>query len=194
MKCVEREQLFAYVHQMLERREENEVRAHLGECPHCQAVVEEFRQLDEVLGEWRSVEPSPWFDARVRAAAAEEDKHARRPFLGLRWVRALVPVAVVALVFFGVVLMRRSPQTPQPVAQQQAPQVSQPAPAVPPADQPKQLARVQPPAVTQPQTAATAEEDELSLYQNLSVLEDYDMLANFEVLSELPAGAKKVVN
>jgi hypothetical protein len=48
--------------------------------------------------------------------------------------------------------------------------------------------------VTQPQTAATAEEDELSLYQNLSVLEDYDMLANFEVLSELPAGAKKVVN
>jgi hypothetical protein len=38
------------------------------------------------------------------------------------------------------------------------------------------------------------EEDEVSLYENLSTLEDYDMLANFDVLSELPQGAPKVVN
>jgi len=193
MKCLEREQLFAYAHQMLARQEESEVRAHLAECSACRAVAAEFRQLDAVLDEWKPLEPSPWFDTRVRAAiAAAEEKRAARPFFGLRWV--LVPAVVVVLVMLGILLMRRSPQTPQPVAQQQAPQVSQPAPDVPPADQPKQLAQAQPPGATQPQTTATTEEDELSLYQNLPVLEDYDLLANFDVLSELPVGGKKVVN
>jgi hypothetical protein len=195
MKCLEREKLFAYAHRMLEGREESEVRTHLAECSTCRAVAAEFRQLDAVLDEWKPTQPSPWFDTRVRAAiAAAEEKRAARPFFGLRWVQVLVPAVVVALVALGILLMRRSPQVPQPVAQMQSPQVSQPVPAVPPADQPKQLAQTQPLATTQPQATAPAEEDELSLYQNLPVLEDYDLLANFDVLSELPAGGKKVAN
>ena len=195
MKCVEREQLFAFTHQMLEARAESEVRAHLAECSACRAVAEGFRQLDAVLDEWKPTEPSPWFDTRVRAAlAAEGEKRAARPLFGLRWAQLLVPAVVMALVVLGVLLLRRSPQAPQPVARQQSPQVSQPARAVPPETQPKPLAKAQPPAVTQPQAAATVEEDELSLYQNLRVLEDYDLLANFDVLSELPARGKKIVN
>lgn len=195
MKCVEREQLFAFTHQMLEPREEGEVRAHLAECSECRAVAEEFRQLDAVLDEWKATEPSPWFDTRLRAVlAAAEEKRAARPLFGLRWAQLLVPAVVVALVVFGVLLLRRSPQAPQPVARQQSPQVSQPARAVPPETQPKQLAKAQPPAVTQAQTTAAAGEDELSLYQNLPVLEDYDLLVNFDVLSELPARGKRIVN
>jgi anti-sigma factor RsiW len=195
MKCVEREKIFVFTHRMLEPREESEVRAHLAECSECRAVAEEFRKLDAVLDEWKPTEPSPWFDTRVRAAlAAEERKRAARPLFGLRWAQWLVPAVVVALVVLGVVLLRRSPQVPQPVAHESPPPVTRPAPTMPPQTQPKQLAKAQPPAVTQPQTAARAEEDELNLYENLPILEDYDLLANFDVLSELPAKGKKIVN
>jgi hypothetical protein len=193
MKCVEREQIFVFTHRMLEPREESEVRAHLAECSECRAVAEEFYKLDTVLDEWKPAEPSPWFDTRVRAAlAAEEKERAARPLFGLRWAQWLVPAVVVALVVLGVVLLRRSPQNPPPVAQQSPPPVTQPAPTVPLEIQPQPLAQA--PAVTPPQTAAAAGEDELSLYQNLPVLEDYDLLANFDVLSELPAKGKKLVN
>jgi len=37
-------------------------------------------------------------------------------------------------------------------------------------------------------------EEELNLYQNLAVLEDYDLLAEFDLLSELPKGESKVEN
>ena len=45
-------------------------------------------------------------------------------------------------------------------------------------------------------TAAAQVEEELTLYKDLPVLEDqdYDMLANFDVLSELPRGDMKVDN
>ena len=195
MKCVEREEIFVFTHRMLEAREESEVRAHLAECSECRAVAEEFYRLDTVLDEWKPTEPSPWFDTRVRAAlAAEEKERAARPLFGLRWAQWLVPAVVVVLVVLGVVLLRRSPPNPQPVAQQSPPAVTQPAPTVPPETQPQQVAQAQAPAVTQQPTAGTAEEDELSLYQNLPVLEDYDLLANFDVLSELPAKGKKLVN
>jgi hypothetical protein len=193
MKCVEREKIFALTHRMLEPREESEVRTHVADCLECRAVAEEFYRLDAVLDEWKAAQPSPWFDTRVRAAlAAEERKRAARPLFGLRWTQLLVPAVVVVLVVLGVVLLRRSPQAPQPVAQQNVAPVTRPAPTVPPETQSKQLAQAS--AVTQPQKAATAEEDELSLYQNLPVLEDYDLLANFDVLSELPARGKKLVN
>jgi len=180
MKCIEREDLFAYVHRMLELRDEEKVRAHIELCPRCQEAVEEFRKLDAVLEEWKSAEPSPWFDARVRAAvAASKPAEPPRVFFGLQWGRWLAPALVGVLVVVGslVVLRLRQPhEVPQPVARQEAAKPVTPAP---------------PPAVT---PAVESEADELSLYQNLPVLEDYDMLADFEVLSEIPKGAKKVVN
>jgi anti-sigma factor RsiW len=195
MKCWKREQLFAYVHRMLEPREESAVRSHLDECARCREVAEEFRELDTVLDAWQPVEPSPWFDARVRAAvAAAEQKRSASPLFGLRWARWLAPALLVVLVVLGFLWVRRSPEVSKPVAQRVAPRTIQPAPAVT-AETPHQpLARTQAPSVVRPPAAGATEEDEISLYDNLPILEDYDLLANFDVLSELPRGGKKVVN
>jgi len=179
MKCVEREQLFAYVHGMLEAREEGEIRAHVEQCAQCRSAVEEFRKLDAVLDEWQPTEPSPWFDARVRAAVAASEPPPARGFLSFEWGRWLAPALLVVLVVAGslVVYRSRRPQVvPQPTARQEAPKPAAPVPATP-------VSPVLP-----------GEADELSLYQNLPVLEDYEMLANFDVLSELPKGEKKVAN
>ena len=205
MKCFEREQLFAYGHRLLAAREEEQVRVHVSECGACRAVVKEYGKLDTLLDGWRPAEPSPWFDARVRAAIAAETAkpyRSRSPF-SLGWVRWLAPALGVVLVLAATLAVwwsRRSLERPvtQPVVSSPASRAPQnvvtPAPVLVPAPTP-QMARTQPVETPRPVTAAVkAGEDELGLYENLTVLEDYDLLANFDVLSELPRGEKKVGN
>lgn len=209
MKCLEREQLFASAHGMLEPREEAGVRTHVADCRRCREIIEAYRKLDAALDEWKPAEPSAWFDARLRATLAVEGEGGiGRALTTLQWARWLVPAALLALVVFSIVLVRQSRRIPQPVARQEATRPVQPAPA-PQAEQPAQVRsqspsarQLQPPVTAQtkspsaapPQTTVMPEEDELSLYENLQVLEDYDLLANFEILSELPGGGKKVAN
>jgi anti-sigma factor RsiW len=203
MKCCEREQLFAYRHRLLAAREEEQVRAHVAECAACRAVVEEYGKLDELLDDWRPAEPSPWFEARLRAAIASESAKpygSRWPFIP-GWARWLAPALGVALVLVASLAVWRSRRVPErpvtlPVASVPAPRAPQnsvtPAPATAPSPTP-QVARLKPtPPLRPAQPAVKAEEDDLSLYENLTVLEDYDLLANFDVLSELPRGVKKV--
>ena len=189
MKCMDQEKLFGYVHGMLEAREEAEVRAHLERCATCQAAGEEFRRLDAVLDEWKPREPSPWFDARVRAAVAQEEQaQASRSFLGLEWRRWLVPALLMVLAVaatLAVIRLRSSHRVPEAVARKQVPTTERPKPLV---------AESRPAAVAQPEPSAPPGEDELTLYENLPVLENYDLLANFDVLSELPKRDKQVAN
>jgi hypothetical protein len=203
MKCCEREQLFAYCQRLLAADEEEKVRAHVAECAACRAVVGEYEKLDTLLDDWRPAEPSPWFDARVRAAIAADLSQAQsaRPLFGLAWVRWLVPALGLAVVLVAALVIWRSHRSPvhpatQAVAPAVAPQVPQNVanPAFPAAVQqaPRpQMARTQP-APAQP--AATAAREDLQLYEDLSVLEDYDLLASFDVLSELPKGEQEVEN
>lgn len=177
MKCFEREQLFVYFQRLLDAREEEQVRAHLGECPACRGVVEQYRKLDRTLEEWKPVDPSPAFDARVRAAVAAVPE--QRALFGFDWVRWLAPAGLLVLLVAASVFVLRMGgrgEMSQPAAQQS------PAKTV-------ETRSVRP-------QAAKEGEEELTLYQNLPVLEDedYDLIANFEVLSELPRGEKKVVN
>ncbi len=182
MKCLERDKLFAYGCHLLEPREEAEARAHLAECAQCREALEEYRELDAVLEEWKPVEPAPWFDARVRQAVqsigAAQDPSS---FFGLAWVRRLVPVLVMVLLVTASLAILRV-RTPHPVSphtvDQAPPQATAPAPT--------------PPEAVQPEAAAG--EEELRLYRNLPILEDYDMLAEFDVLSELPKGDTKVAD
>jgi len=203
MKCCGREQLFAYCQRLLAADEEEKVRAHVAECAACRAVVGEYEKLDTLLDDWQPAEPSPWFDARVRAAIAADLSQAQsaRPLFGLAWGRWLVPALGLALVLVAALVVWRSYRPPvhpatqavPPAVVPQAPQnVANPAspPAVKQAPIP-QMARTQP-APTPP--AATAAREDLQLYQDLSVLEDYDLLAGFDVLSELPKGEKEVAN
>jgi predicted anti-sigma-YlaC factor YlaD len=186
-KCIEREQLFAYVHKLLEPREEQEVQGHLGRCSACRGTVAECQKLDDLLSEWKPTEPSPWFDARVRTAVALDDRApSRHLLLGPRWSRWLAPalVAVTVVVTSVVILrVRGAHESRQGVAQQPTQ-----------GTQPLAVAQGSKHAPRNPRAQADKGEEELSLYENLPVLEDYDMLANFDVLSELPKGDRKVVD
>ncbi len=178
--CLEREQIFSHASKMLDARKENEVRAHLESCAACRAIAAEFDKLDAVLDAWRPAEPSPGFDARVRAAVTASDSAKPRLF-GIHWSQFVAPACLVVLVVVAtlVVFERRRPAASRTTAYPTAGQAAPP---------PKQGSAL--PA----QASAPADENELSLYQNLPVLEDYDMLANFDVLSELPKGEKKIAN
>ncbi len=182
MSCMDREKLFAYSHQLLEPDEEGEVRAHVSGCAHCRGIVEQYGKLETALEEWKPVEPSPWFDERLRAAVERAEAPSSAGWLGLLGVRWLAPALATVLVVVGsVVVLRQFRHASHPALSQ----VGQKATAA--------AAPAQAPA--QPEASeAEAGQEELSLYRNLAILEDYDMLADFEVLSELPKSEKQVDN
>ncbi|HUZ45044.1 MAG TPA: zf-HC2 domain-containing protein [Terriglobia bacterium] len=174
MKCHEREKLFSYLCQMVKPREAEEVRRHLAGCPRCAQVVEEYRKLDLALDKWTAAEPSPWFDARIRARLAASEKE-KSGFLGFGGLRTLVvSVLSVVLIVAGFIAFhqRRAPEQPVSAAGSSLPVVSQTAPQVS--------------GAAEGQAQSLSAEQRVKMDENLSVLEDYDMLANFDVLSELP--------
>jgi len=173
MKCNERGKLFLFVHQMLEPHEAEEVRSHVANCAGCSRAMEEYRDLDSALDCWSAAEPSPWFDAHVRARVAASTRSEPRLF-GFGRLRALVAgVASVVLIVgvFVLVQQRHSVQSSQLVGSRQAPQ---PVASAPPAETAQ--------AQKQPLPAA----EQLKMDENLSLLEDYDVVSNFDALSELP--------
>lgn len=175
--CPKQEDIFALSQGMLGDREAKDAKAHLEDCADCRNVFERYLRLDSVLDAWApAVEPSPWFEARLRAALASTkaaSASARFGMWGLSWSRWLALSAVTALLLAAAVLarhdLRSHPRKSTPVA--------------------TQVARAEKPAAVQSEAA-----QDLKMYQNLPVLEDYDMLANFDVISELPKGSSKVAD
>jgi len=195
---VKREQIFALAHGLLSARQEEQTRAHLAGCLECRKVFEGYRSLDSVLDEWKpEAEPSPWFEARLGASLASAGSATRsRGIWGLtlnRWLA--LPAMGLVLVIAGAVAYRsfrphpaggRGGTAPVTAAAPASPHtLSTSAPAAGPAVQvASTTAAPRPEAATQ----------ELKMYQNLPVLEDYDMLAGFDVISELPKGSGKVAD
>ncbi len=181
--CLDREEIFLLTQGMAGEREAAGMMAHVESCADCRKVFESYRRLDDVLAQWNPpAEPSPWFDARVRTAAASRPQaRGSSGFLGLalnRWLA--LPVLASLLVVVGLIALRRTPRvTPPAHAVQSTAAVHVPAP-------PAQAVK----APAAPQTGA----QEVNMYKNLSVLEDYDMLAGFDVISELPKGSSKVAD
>jgi hypothetical protein len=194
MKCLEREQLFAHVNHLMEGPEVEAVRGHLAECAHCRAAVAKQERLHALLDEWEPREPPPWFNARVKAAIAAAEQHeAPKGFLAWPWARAVAAaVALLAVIIVGLLVFRtQGPQEPaRPLAQKEPPAVQQPA-EIPQAPAPT-VAQSQPAAP--PPDQETSAQDEITMYENLGILEDYELLAGFDVLSEIPTGEKKVAN
>ncbi len=185
MNCLEREKLIAYRHQLLDGREEGAVRAHLAECGRCRAALDEYRRLDSVLEEWKAIEPTPGFDTRLRAALERSATAPASSLWGLRWspiwgfgsLRWLAPaLALAVVVVVSVVALRLRPPHPAPGS------------AVP------QVAQVPVPSAGVGAPSEADADEELGLYRNLPILEDYDMLADFDVLSELPKSAGERVD
>src|SRR5579863_6507957 len=107
-KCMDDEQIFAYAQHLLEPGEEEKVRSHVEQCSACGQIALRYQKIDAVLDEWKPVEPSEWFDARVRAAVAS-DPLARSgfTFFGLRWAQVLAPACLVLLIVTGSFIVSR---------------------------------------------------------------------------------------
>ncbi len=193
MNCLNREQLFAYAHRLAEGREEEAMRAHAETCARCRAALSEYQRLDALLGEWKPAEPSPWFDARVRQAIAATEPE--KPIFGAAWMRWAAVAALAVLVGVGVWAWRRAPRPMEvnpPVAHEAAPQKN-------PAQPPVTVAQSKPTAHPVPSTQEQAKQiappsGESNPDDDLKALEDYDLIANFDVLSEIPRGGTKVDN
>lgn len=73
MSCERMEsRILAYVDGRLKENELVEVEKHLAACHVCSVRANEFRAVNDLLGELPMVEPSAAFDVRVRARVAAE--------------------------------------------------------------------------------------------------------------------------
>ena len=148
MNCERMEgRLIAYLDGRASRTERREVEAHLAACVACRTRAEEFRRLWDVLDEVPVEQPSPAFDARLRARVAAEPARASV----WSWLRPSprLAFAVSLLLILSVWIS-----------------------SLPPA--------------TSPAPPTLNSEAEFRMIKDLPVLEDYDVLANFEALTELP--------
>jgi hypothetical protein len=183
--CFERELLMAYATRLLDPAAASKVEAHLaGGCEACRAVVNEYRTLDSVLEEWKPAEPSPWFDARLRAALAVRAPR-KRGFLGFDWGaltrhRWLAPALAAALVVAVSVVAVRVHRTHvgSAIAQETQPSISQSG------SQSGGAATGTTPA---PSSVQSGSEEAGAGETAQQAAEDDEMLSNFDILSELPA-------
>jgi anti-sigma factor RsiW len=196
MKCLETETLISYAYRLIDEPAAAEVRAHVKECSRCREVVEQHGRLDAVLNEWQAADPTPEFDVRVReAVGAIEAQREGWFFGGWQWARGLALAALGVMIVVGVAWFGHNhhgvSNSPQVAARH-----SQPATALAPASNPQTPAELTQAEVTPAQQSpelelvgATANGDKDAL-----AMEDYDLAANFELLSEIPKGEGRVAN
>jgi Putative zinc-finger len=203
MKCLSREELFHYAERLLDDAHAAQVKEHVEGCPSCRAIVREYQQVDSLLEDWKSIEPSGRFDARLRQAPAQAASC--RPFWANRWVRVLAPALVAFMLISAAVYFRPAgPHKTAPViAQKPLPlspaQIPTPVKASPPVEAQSHLVpnanpKVHRKALPEPGFQSEGQEANASMSEEDSNSDDYEMLANFEVLSELAEGDKKVAN
>ena len=76
------------------------VQEHLATCAACAQEVASLRQTMDLLDEWQTPEPSPYFSARLRARM--RDEHAQESVGWLAWLRRpVVATAAAALLAVG---------------------------------------------------------------------------------------------
>jgi hypothetical protein len=101
-----------------------EANKHLESCAGCAGKLNEFRQTMALLDEWQVPEPSPYFDARLRARLREEA--ARQPAGWWQWIRKpALAVSLAVLMVMSITLFRtdagRNPASDGPRAMAAAP-------------------------------------------------------------------------
>ena len=199
MKCLETEKLIGYAYRLLDESAASRVRAHLGDCPRCREIVEQHGRLDAVLSEWKTEEPSPEFDARVRLAVeAQKFGSNARAFWHWQWARGLALASLAVLIIAGLVWFARGHlgvSDSSRVAEQKPRQATS-------AQAPAQVANLHSLAVPgdgslRPVQAVHGNKSAVGFTNEDKVtqaLEDYDLAANFDLLSELPKGEPRVAN
>ena len=156
----------AYLDGKLARAKADAFRRHLAECSPCAERLRAFSDVSSLMDSWAPVEPSASFNARLQQRILSEPA-AQGSWLDRLslWLPAKNPLgnpalagALLGMIVFAVGLARYAPGTSVSFA----------------------------PNTTDTAVVASFEgTDELALYQDLPVLENLELLANFEVLQEL---------
>jgi hypothetical protein len=170
MKCKEFERYaLAYMDGTLARAESDRVERHMAGCSSCAERARGFAGVSRMLDAWEPIRPSASFNARLQQRMLEQPAQSWWERLAMHL--GLLPVwrpaaasAVLAVMLFAVLVAQYVPTSPEMISQQgEAPQN----------------------IVVTPDTS-----DELALYQEMSVLENWEMLSNFEVLQELETASQ----
>lgn len=167
MKCNEIE-IYAipYLDGTLPAREREQVELHLRGCSACAERLRGFSEVSSLLDNWEGIQPSASFNARLQHRILAQPA-ASASWWERIWVR-LIPLplskpvlagAVLAVMLVAVAVVRYSPSPFGAAGTEQG---------------------------TTPTVAVLSDgPDELALYRDLAVLEDWELLSNFEVLQEL---------
>ena len=59
------EELVAFIDGALSAEDARRVEKHLGRCPACREILEDFRRTGQLLNRWAEIAPSPGFESRV---------------------------------------------------------------------------------------------------------------------------------
>jgi anti-sigma factor RsiW len=149
MSCERMEsRILGYVDGRLKAGEAREVETHLEACAICRLRVNEFRAVSGLLDELPMIEPSPAFDARVRARVAAEP--VKRNWWA--WLAPSPRVAFAAAMLVASIVYVGTRQGQQP-------------------------------SLNSVNNTVAAPE---AIANDMPVLENYDVLANFEALTDLP--------
>jgi hypothetical protein len=141
-----------------------QVGRHLAECGGCSSKLEEFRKTMALLDEWKSPEPSPYFDVRLQARLREEMAKPRAGWLA--WFRRpVLAAALTVLMGVGVGLFLTNDG-----------QIHRPGNDV--------MAVVEPPAQPEPGSAVS---DLQSLENNHDLYTDFDLLDDLQVQHDVVA-------
>lgn len=146
MSCERMEgKILGYLDGRLKASEVREVESHLEGCAACRVRVNEFRAVSGLLDELPMIEPSPAFDARVRARVAAEP--VKRSWWAWLAPSPRVAFAASMLLLATVWIGSRSTENVTPNVANGTPE---------------------------------------QIESDLPVLENYDVLSNFEALTDLP--------
>jgi len=95
------------------------VRQHVNSCSACAGELQSLKATMNLLDEWKSPEPSPYFDSRLQARLREErERAAAQPsgvlaWLGVRWQQATAfAMAAVMAVGIGWYQLNKNQATP----------------------------------------------------------------------------------
>jgi anti-sigma factor RsiW len=163
MKCNELEvHALDYLDGTLAHEERKVVEEHLSACATCAERLRGFGDVSRLLDTWEGIRPSASFDAKLEGRILAQPSAAGRwwGWLALPFLQRAPVLAGAMLVLLAAVALVRY------------------FPGAAPAD----LTTPEGPRIVATNSDGA---DELALYQDLGVLEDWELLTNFEVLQEL---------